>query len=62
MRIGSPESPQAIKELQRAVEAVCPIYHMLKSSQPISGRIIRGAYTEEKERTAEGGGVANAGG
>jgi uncharacterized OsmC-like protein len=62
VRIGSPESPETIEELQRAVESVCPIYNMLKNSQPINGRIIRGPYTEEKERAAEGHGSADASG
>ena len=33
----------------KAVEAVCPIYNMLKTLEPIKGRIIRGPCTEEKE-------------
>ncbi|WP_148590186.1 OsmC family protein [Aquisphaera giovannonii] len=50
VRIGSPEPRAKIEELQRAVEAVCPIYNMLKNSQPIAGRIVRGPYSVEKER------------
>jgi hypothetical protein len=50
VRIGSPESRETIEELQRSVEAVCPIYNMLKNPQPIAGRIARGPYSEEKER------------
>jgi len=50
LRIGSPESRETIEELQRSVEAVCPIYNMLKNPQPIAGRIVRGPYSEEKER------------
>jgi uncharacterized OsmC-like protein len=50
VRIGSPESRETIEELQRSVEAVCPIYNMLKNPQPIAGRIVRGPYSEEKER------------
>jgi uncharacterized OsmC-like protein len=48
--ISSPETKETIEELQKAVEATCPIYNMLKDSQPIKGTIIRGPYTEEKER------------
>ncbi len=49
VKIGSPEPKEKIEELQRAVEAVCPIYNMLKDAQPINGKIIRGPYTREKE-------------
>ncbi|MDG3005988.1 OsmC family protein [Paludisphaera mucosa] len=52
VRIGSPESREKIEDLQRGVEAVCPIYNMLKNSQPIAGRVVRGPYSEEKEREA----------
>jgi hypothetical protein len=38
--------------LQKAVESICPIYNMIKDSQPIKGTIDHGAYTEEKERAA----------
>ncbi|OAM91410.1 OsmC family protein [Termitidicoccus mucosus] len=51
-RIGSPESKETIDELQRAVESICPIYNMLKDSQPVKGSIVRGPYTEAKERAA----------
>jgi uncharacterized OsmC-like protein len=54
VRIGSPESKEKIEELQKAVESICPIYNMLKNSQPIKGTIVRGPYTEEKERKAAG--------
>ncbi len=50
--IGSPEPKETIEQLQRAVESICPIYNMLKDSQPVKGTIVRGPYTEEKERTA----------
>ena len=50
--ISSPETKEKIEELQKAVEATCLIYNMLKDSQPIKGTIIRGPYTEEKERAA----------
>ena len=42
--IGSPESKEKIQQLQQAVEATCPIYHMLKDAQPINGSIVRGPY------------------
>jgi len=50
--ISSPETKETIAELQKAVESVCPIYNMIKDSQPIKGAIVRGPYTEEKERAA----------
>lgn len=42
--IGSPEPKEKIQQLQQAVEAVCPIYNMLKDAQPITGSIVRGPY------------------
>lgn len=48
--ISSPETKETIVELQKAVESVCPIYNMIKDSQPIKGTIVRGPYTEEKEK------------
>lgn len=53
VRIGSPETKEKIEELQRAVEAVCPIYNMLKDAQPVKGTIVRGPYTLEKEQSAQ---------
>ena len=50
--ISSSETRQTIEQLQKAVESVCPIYNMIKNSQPIEGTIARGAYTEEKESAA----------
>jgi uncharacterized OsmC-like protein len=50
--ISSPETKETIEELQKAVESTCPIYNMIKDSQPIKGTIVRGPYTEEKERAA----------
>jgi uncharacterized OsmC-like protein len=44
--IGSPESKEAIAELQRSVEAICPIYNMLKDPQEIKSRIVRGPHPE----------------
>lgn len=50
--ISSPETKETIEGLQKAVESICPIYNMIKDSQPIKGTIVRGPYTEEKERAA----------
>lgn len=44
--IGSPESRETIEQLQKAVEAICPIYNLLKDSQPIKGTIVRGPFNE----------------
>lgn len=55
VNIASPETKETIEELQKAVEAVCPIYNMIKDSQPIKSTIIRGPYAEEKERAAIAG-------
>jgi uncharacterized OsmC-like protein len=52
VKIASPESQDKIKELQTAVEAVCPIYNMLKDAQPVRGRIVRAPYSAELEKTA----------
>lgn len=46
VNIGSPESKEAIEQLQKAVEAVCPVYNLLKDSQPIEGKIVRGRVAE----------------
>ncbi len=42
VHIDSPASAQDIDELRKAVEAVCPIYNLLKDTQPITGRVVRG--------------------
>lgn len=42
VHIDSPAPAQAIDELRKAVEAVCPIYNLLKDEQPIAGRVVRG--------------------
>jgi len=52
VHISSPETRETIEKLQQAVESVCPIYNMIKDGQPIKGTIVRGPYTEEKERAA----------
>jgi uncharacterized OsmC-like protein len=46
VRIGSPETKETIEQLQRAVEATCPIYNMLKDEQTIKGMVVRGPYRE----------------
>ncbi len=53
--VSSPETKDTIEELQKAVKSICPIYNMIKDGQPIKGTIVRGAYTEEKERAASPG-------
>ncbi len=53
VHIGSPEPKEKIEELQRAVESICPIYNMLKDSQPVKSTIIRGPYSAEKEAQAK---------
>ncbi len=50
--IESPEAKEKIEELQKAVEAICPIYNMIKEAQPIKSTIVRGPYTEAKEKAA----------
>lgn len=50
--ISSPESKEAIEALQKAVEGICPVYNLLKDSQPIRGTIVRGPYSLEKEKAA----------
>ena len=44
VHIQSPASLQEIDELRKAVEAVCPIYNLLKDPQVIEGRIVRARY------------------
>lgn len=44
VHITSPASPQEIDALRQAVEAVCPIYNLLKDPQTITGRIVRARY------------------
>ena len=45
--IGSPESRETIEKLQKAVESICPIYNLLKDSQPIQGTIVHGPYQKD---------------
>jgi uncharacterized OsmC-like protein len=44
VHIQSPASASEIDELRKAVEAVCPIYNLLKDPQVIEGRIVRTRY------------------
>ncbi len=52
VHIGSPEAKERIEELQRTVEATCPIYNMLKDAQEIKGTVVRGRYPENSRPTA----------
>ena len=47
VHIGSPEPKEKIEELQKAVESICPVYNLLKDSQPITGTIIRGPFVDK---------------
>jgi uncharacterized OsmC-like protein len=44
VHITSPASAQEIDGLRQAVEAVCPIYNLLKDPQTITGQIVRARY------------------
>ena len=44
VHIESPAPAPVIEELRTAVEGSCPIYNLLKDSQPIDGRVVRGRY------------------
>jgi uncharacterized OsmC-like protein len=46
--IGSPEPAERIAQLQQSVEAVCPIYNMLKEAQEIKGTLVRGPYKDRR--------------
>jgi hypothetical protein len=46
VHIASPEPAEKIDALRAAVEAVCPIYNLLKDPQTISGRIVRERFSE----------------
>jgi uncharacterized OsmC-like protein len=52
VHIGSPEPKERIEQLQRTVEATCPIYNMLKEAQEVKGSIVRGPYREKSRTTA----------
>ncbi|OAV68400.1 OsmC-like protein [Bacteroidales bacterium Barb6XT] len=47
VHIKSPATFDEIKDLRDAVEAVCPIYNLLKDEQEIEGKIVRGRYKTE---------------
>ena len=47
INIGSPEPKEKIEELEKAVESICPVYNLLKDSQPIKGAVIRGPFVEK---------------
>ncbi len=53
VKIGSPEPKEKIEELQRAVEAVCPIYNMLKDAQPSTAESSRPLLA--RKRNSESG-------
>ena len=42
VHISSPAPTSDVDALRQAVEAVCPIYNLLKDTQPITGRVVRG--------------------
>ncbi|MEW6346421.1 MAG: OsmC family protein [Paraburkholderia sp.] len=57
LNIQSPESPETIRALHAAVEAVCPIYNLLTQPQTILGELRHtggesGVRTEEKRTEA----------
>ncbi len=47
VHVKSPATFDQIKDLRDAVEAVCPIYNLLKDEQEIEGRIVRESYKED---------------
>jgi len=52
VHIASPAAAQEIDELRKAVEAVCPIYNLIKDPQPIVGRIVRGRAQPSRRTSA----------
>ena len=52
VNIGSPESKESIEQLQKAVEGICPVFNLLKDSQPIKGTIVRGPFKEKAKPAA----------
>lgn len=48
VHIGSPETKETIEQLQQAVEAICPIYNMLKDPQEVKGSVVRGPYRGDR--------------
>jgi len=52
VHIASPAPAQDIDALRAAVEAVCPIYNLLKDPQSIGGRVVRGHAQPTKPSVA----------
>ena len=52
VHIASPAPAQDIDALRAAVEAVCPIYNLLKDPQSIGGRVVRGHAQPAKPSVA----------
>jgi hypothetical protein len=50
--ITSPASEKDVDGLRAAVEAVCPIYNLLKDPQVITGRVVRERFKEETPERA----------
>jgi uncharacterized OsmC-like protein len=50
VHVKSPVTYEKIVELRDAVEAVCPIYNLLKNEQEIVGKIVRGRYQQNREK------------
>jgi hypothetical protein len=48
--ITSPAPAQEIDSLRQAVEAVCPIYNLLKDPQTITGLVVREQFNETTAR------------
>jgi uncharacterized OsmC-like protein len=53
VHITSPEPAEKIDALRAAVEAVCPIYNLLKDPQTITGRIVRERFTPPAGRRSD---------
>jgi hypothetical protein len=47
VRIESPNSAADIEGLRQAVEETCPLYNLVKDGQPLTGKIVHGAYTAD---------------
>lgn len=53
IHIESPATEQEISALRDAVEASCPLYNLLKDSQPIQGAVVRGRYPDVAQDGAD---------
>ena len=53
IHIGSPEPKEKIEELEKAVESICPVYNLLKDSQPIKGAVVRGPLVEKPKSATD---------